>query len=100
MASTWVTPTLEQRRAERAARLAFFAQIVKEYERLFAGVPFELRDWHVVSMCNGCGMNTGSWCDACEAQGRTFVTHWGQTMAGSSLCSRCEDEIVCPICGA
>ena len=100
--ATWAAghPTLDQRRAERSARVAFFASIVKEYERLFAGMPFEERDWHVHAMCNACGLNTANWCDSCEGAGRTFVNYHGMVCAGSPLCSQCEDHVPCQICGA
>ena len=86
---TYATPTLAERRAEPAARVAYYANIVAQYESLFvdAGVPFEARPWHVIAMCLGCGVSTGNWCDACEWAGRTYVAHWGQRLCGAPLCS-------------
>lgn len=99
--ATYAMPTLAQRRAEPSARVAYYANIVRNYEATFAGVPFEERAWHVIAMCTACGANTGNWCDTCEAQGRTFTAHWGQLMVGSPLCSTCEDldEVACLLCG-
>lgn len=100
MGDTYAMPTLAERRAEPAARIAHFARIAQEHDRQFAGVPFEERDWHLIAMCNACGQNTGSWCDHCESAGRRFTTVWGQEMAGSPLCTRCEgDRVTCNVCG-
>ena len=37
--ATWATPTFEQRRAERAARVAFFASIVSRAQACQAALP-------------------------------------------------------------
>ena len=100
MGDTYTMPTLAERRAEPAARIAHFASITQEHDRQFAGVPFEERDWHLIAMCNACGQNTGNWCDRCESAGRVYVTRWHQTMVGSPLCTRCEgDHGTCNVCG-
>ena len=97
---TYAIPTLADRRKERSARVAYYASILVEHDRLFAGVPFEERDWHAIAMCVSCGANTGNWCDTCENQGRHYTTRWGQVMVGTPLCSRCEDDATCVVCGA
>ena len=100
MGDTYRIPNLTQRRAEPAARIAFFASIAQDHRHQFAGVPFGERDWHLIAMCNTCGQNTGNWCDRCETAGNVFVTQWQQTMVGSPLCTRCEgDRVKCNVCG-
>ena len=100
MSDTYTMPTLDQRRAEPAARIAHFARIAQEHYRQFPGVSFEERDRHLIAMCNACGQNTGNWCDHCESAGRVYVTQWHQTMVGSPLCKRCEgDHVTCNVCG-
>ena len=100
MSDTYAMPTLAERRTQRAARIAYFAHVVREHERQFAGVPFEQRTWHVVAMCVSSGKSTGGWCDHCELAGRRFTTVWGQEMAGSPLCNQCEqDGVACTVCG-
>ena len=100
MGDTYRMPNLAQRRAEPAARIAFFASIAQDHNHQFAGVPFGERDWHLIAMCNTCGQNTGNWCDRCETAGNVFVTQWQQTMVGSPLCTRCEgDRVKCNVCG-
>ena len=100
MGDTYRMPNLAQRRAEPAARIAFFASIAQDHHHQFAGVPFGERDWHLIAMCNTCGQNTGNWCDRCETAGNVFVTQWQQTMVGSPLCTRCEgDRVKCNVCG-
>ena len=100
MGDTYALPTLAERRAQPAARIAYFAHVVREHERQFAGVPFEQRTWHVVAMCVSCGRSAASWCDNCELAGRRFTTVWGQEMVGSPLCHNCEgDGVACTVCG-
>jgi len=97
---TFTLPTLAERRNERSARVAYFAWVLTEHTRQFQGVPFELQEWRVIAACVSCGANTGNWCDTCELQGRHFYASWGQQMVGSPLCTRCETDHVCLICGA
>ena len=78
MVASYAIPDLEERRAEPAARIAYFATIMAEHARTFAGVPVEEHGWRPVAMCNACGMNTGNWCDTCEEQGRRYITVWGR----------------------
>jgi hypothetical protein len=100
MGDTYALPTLAERRTQAAARVAYFAHVVREHQRQFAGVPFEQRTWHVVAMCVSCGRSAGSWCDNCELAGRRFTTMWGQEMVGSPLCHNCEgDGVACTVCG-
>jgi hypothetical protein len=100
MGDTYALPTLAERRTQPAARVAYFAHVVREHERQFAGVPFEQRTWHVIAMCASCGRSAASWCDSCELAGRRFTTVWGQQMVGSPLCHNCEqDGVACTVCG-
>jgi len=59
MGDTYALPTMAERRTQPAARIAYFAHVVREHERQFAGVPFEQRAWHVIAMCVSCGHLTG-----------------------------------------
>ena len=92
MVASYVIPDFEERRAEQAARIAYFATILAEHAR-FAGVSGP------VAMCNACGTNTANWCDQCEEQGRRYTTVLGQRMVGSPLCSHCEGDVPCNVCG-
>jgi len=47
MGDTYALPSLVERRTQPAARIAYFAHVVREHERQFAGVPFEQRTWPV-----------------------------------------------------
>ena len=100
--STFAEPTLAERRAHPTARLAYYADIALKYERMIEnGNPNEFAWWQLVAMCRACGMNTGNWCDHCEASGHTYQARWGQWFVGSPLCSVCEndEEVRCPTCG-
>ena len=99
MVASYAIPDLEERRAEPAARIAYFATTMAEHARTFAGVPVEEHGWRPIAMCNACGMNTGNWCDTCEEQGRRYISVWGQRLVGSPLCSHCEGDVPCNVCG-
>ena len=94
----FVLPDLAQRRSELSARMAYWSHVLATNERDFHGVPLRERGWLPVAMCRACGVNTGNWCDTCEELGYTFTSHFRQELVGSPLCTRCEDEVVCPVC--
>jgi hypothetical protein len=56
---TYAMPTLEERRRERSARVAYFAWVLSEHARQFQGVPLELQEWRIIAACVSCGANTG-----------------------------------------
>ena len=88
---TYTLPTLEERRAKPAARIAYFAHVMLVQEGVFP----------VIAMCVTCGASTGNTCETCEEEGRHFTTTWGQSMLGSPMCTMCEDDgEECTVCGA
>ena len=62
--ATFRKPEWEERIKENAARVAYWAYILRLYETEYANVPLEARPlsfrrWHVISPCVSCGANTG-----------------------------------------
>ena len=58
--ATFKKPEWEERIEENAARVAYWAYILRLYETEYANIPLEApRTWHVISPCVSCGANTG-----------------------------------------
>ena len=58
--ATFIKPKWPQRIKEHAARVAYWAYILRLYETEYANIPLEApRTWHVMSPCVSCGANTG-----------------------------------------
>ena len=89
---TYALPNIHERRESHTARVAYWAYMVTEHLR-------QAMEYGLVGPCNACGKNTGNWCARCEIQGTTFVAYTGQILLGSPICSVCEREWVCAVCG-
>ena len=86
---TYSVPTLEQRRENWAARVAYFAHVLNT---------------HVIEparryMCYCCGApGPGNWCNTCEVQGNCPIP--GQPRMITPICNACSAmNLTCPICG-
>lgn len=87
MIYTFPVPTPKQRAEHASARIAYYAiwletAFVQVYQA--QGIQSKVQLSTFMRMCAGCGMGTGNYCDGCDGP----------------MCSSCENEVVCPTCGA
>ena len=103
MLYTFAAPELDGRRAERSARAAHWAIVLREAARRTAAEgnpvgPHAPYGTYATAQCSVCGGNAQSWCDDCQAAGRTYKSVYGNTMDGSAVCNRCERAGECGVC--
>ena len=86
---SFAVPTLQERRNELSARVAYFAYCL---------VTFPLQP-HQRVPCTCCGQpGPGDWCNTCEVHGNHPLPNQPQLI--TPVCNACmADNVVCPICG-
>jgi hypothetical protein len=85
---TFAVPNRGARLTSKAARAAYRGYISLLWAADQGHRAPGYRDWELVAYCDCCSKQTGNFCDECVGAGRSFVTLFGDALAGRPRSAR------------